>query len=80
MIKKIGLYVLRTIIALLFLIGIAGIVLMINIGISWINVNYFSGVNQSVNLVSYFTHLMIEISAIIGFFHLVDNAKIGFDK
>lgn len=80
MIKKIGLYVLKMIIALLFLIGAAGIVLMINIGISWVNVNYFGGVNESVNLVSYFTHLMIEISAVIGFFHLVDDTKIGFGK
>ena len=80
MIKKIGLYVLRMIIALLFLIGITGIVLIINIGISWVNVNYFGGVNESVNFVGYFTNLMIELSAVIGFFHLVDNTKIGFDK
>lgn len=80
MIKKIGLYVLKMLIALLFLIGITGIVLMINIGISWVNVSYFGGVNESVNLFSYFTHLMIEISAVVGFFHIVNNTKVGFDK
>lgn len=80
MIKKIGLYALKMLIALLFLIGITGIVLMINIGISWINVSYLGGVNESVNLVSYFIHLMIEISAVVGFFHIVNNTNVGFDK
>lgn len=80
MIKKIGLYVLKMIIALLFLIGVTGIVLIINVAISWVNVNYFGGVNEIVNLVSYFTHLMIEISAVVGFFHIVNNTKVGFGK
>lgn len=78
--KKIGLYVLKMIIALLFLMAITALVLIVNIGISWVNVNFFGGVSQSVNLVGYFTHLMIQISAIIGFVHIVDNTKIGFKK